>query len=107
MRLFKNSNVPFVQLRKIFFAISIILMVASITGIVIKNLNWSTDFNGGVTVIVNMLPKDAGVKALDIEDLRKVINDGGFEEAHVQFMGDRRDATFQISGRRQRQYAQR
>lgn len=96
MRLFKNSNVPFVQLRKIFFAISIILMVASITGIVIKNLNWSTDFNGGVTVIVNMLPKDAGVKALDIEDLRKVINDGGFEEAQIQFMGDRRDATFQI-----------
>lgn len=96
MRMFKNANVPFVKNRNIFFIPSALLVIFSIVGIFVKNLNWSTDFKGGVTVIVNMQPKDAKVKALNIDQLRKVINDGGFEDAEIQYIGSREDVTFQI-----------
>lgn len=96
MRMFKNANVPFVKNRNIFFILSALLVIFSIVGIFVKNLNWSTDFKGGVTVIVNMQPKDAKVKALNIDQLRKVINDGGFEDAEIQYIGSREDVTFQI-----------
>lgn len=96
MRLFKNTNVPFVQNRKIFFILSAILVIAAIVGIFVRGFNWSTDFKGGVTVIVNMKPESANVPALNIDELRRVINEGGFTAAEIQYIGDREDDTFQI-----------
>ena len=96
MRLFKNTNIPFVQNRKVFYVISALLVLAAIAGIIVKGFNLSTDFKGGVSVIVNMQPKKAGVNALDIDQLRKVISDGGFKQAEIQYIGERDDATFQI-----------
>jgi preprotein translocase subunit SecF len=96
MRLFKNAKFPFVEKRYIFFTISAILVLASILGIIFKGINWSTDFTGGVSIIINMQPKDSKVPPLSIDNLRKVINDAGFKEAEIQFIGDSSNATFQI-----------
>ena len=96
MRLFQNANYPFVEKRYIFFVISAVLIVASILGIIIKGINWSTDFTGGVSIVINMQPKDKQVPPLEIEHLREVINDAGFKEAEIQFIGDPSNATFQI-----------
>jgi len=96
MRLFQNANYPFVEKRYIFFVISAVLVVASIIGIIVNGINWSTDFTGGVSLIINMQPKDPNVQPLSIDNLRKVINEAGFREAEIQFIGDPSNATFQI-----------
>ncbi len=96
MRILQNANFPFVQSRFIVYVIAGILLVASIVGIIAFGLNWSTDFTGGVSAVIKMQPKDGSVAPLDIDELRKVINAGGFEEAEIQYIGDRQDATFQI-----------
>lgn len=96
MRLFQNANYPFVEKRYIFFVISAVLVVASIIGIIVMGINWSTDFTGGVSLIINMQPKDPNVQPLSIDNLRKVINEAGFKEAEIQFIGDPSNATFQI-----------
>lgn len=96
MRLFQNANYPFVEKRYIFFVISAVLVVASIIVIIVNGINWSTDFTGGVSLIINMQPKDPNVQPLSIDNLRKVINEAGFREAEIQFIGDPSNATFQI-----------
>ena len=96
MRLLKNTIIPFIQNRKLFFAISAIMVIVAIVGIVVKGFNWSTDFKGGVTLIVSLKPLDSKVPALKIGELRKVINDAGFQEAEIQFIGEEAKAEFQI-----------
>ena len=96
MRLFKNSNFPFVQHRKVFYAISVILLLVSVAGVIVKGLNWSTDFKGGVSTIVNLKAKDPAVEPLHIDQLRKVINEAGFKDTEIQFIGAREECTFQI-----------
>ncbi|MCB5223575.1 MAG: protein translocase subunit SecF [Candidatus Cloacimonadaceae bacterium] len=96
MRLFHNSNLAFVQHRKVFYIISVILLLVSLAGVIVKGLNWSTDFKGGVSTIVNLKAKDPSVEPLHIDQLRKVINDAGFKDTEIQFIGSREDCTFQI-----------
>ena len=96
MRLFKNSNFPFVQHRKVFYAISVVLLLVSVAGVIVKGLNWSTDFKGGVSTIVNLKAKDPAVEPLHIDQLRKVINEAGFKDSEIQFIGPREECTFQI-----------
>lgn len=96
MRVLQNANFPFVKSRRIIYIISALALIAAIAAIIISGLNWSTDFTGGVSAIINMQPKDAGVKALNIDQLRDVIRAGGFKESEIQFIGNPSDATFQI-----------
>ena len=96
MSLFKNSNFPFVQHRKVFYAISVVLLLVSVAGVIVKGLNWSTDFKGGVSTIVNLKAKDPAVEPLHIDQLRKVINEAGFKDSEIQFIGPREECTFQI-----------
>ncbi|MGC9361507.1 MAG: protein translocase subunit SecF [Candidatus Syntrophosphaera sp.] len=96
MRIFNNANFPFVNIRYIAYLISIILILASLIALFAKGLNWSTDFTGGVTAQINLKPLAEGVEPLNIDKLRTVINDSGFEEAEIQFVGREEDATFQI-----------
>jgi preprotein translocase subunit SecF len=96
MRIFKNANFPFVNIRYIAYAISIALILAALIILIAKGLNWSTDFTGGVTAQINLKPTAEGVEPLNIDKLRTVINESGFEEAEIQFVGNEADATFQI-----------
>jgi preprotein translocase subunit SecF len=96
MRLFKNANFPFVQSRKIAYGISIVTFVAAVAFLIFKGLNWSTDFTGGVSATINMQTKAPGVKPLNIDELRKVINSSGFQEVEIQNVGAVSKQTFQV-----------
>lgn len=96
MRVLQNANFPFVKYRYLFYAIAAVTLLASIGGLLFKGINWSTDFEGGVTITVNLKPKDVSVPSLNIDKLRKVVNDGGFKEAEIQYIGNPAEATFQI-----------
>ena len=96
MILFKNTNIPFVGIRKIAYAISVILILAGVIGIFVKGLNWSIDFTSGVAAKVDLKAAVSGVSPLKIDELRNVLKNNGYPEAEIQHVGDVSEATFMI-----------
>ncbi len=94
MRILKNPNVPFVQYRYWAYAISIILLVIGVVGLIVNGLNWSIDFTSGVAATMNLKAADPSVKPLEIEELREVLNQSGFPEAEIQHIGAEENSTF-------------
>ncbi|MBM4404054.1 MAG: protein translocase subunit SecF [Candidatus Cloacimonetes bacterium] len=59
MRLFQHTNIQFVKYRYIFYAISLVVIIAGIAGLFTKGLNWSIDFTSGITTQINLKPLGA------------------------------------------------
>lgn len=96
MKLLHNTHLPFVKYRYWAYAISLTLLLVSIVALLINGLNWSIDFTGGVAATLNLKPTQSNAQALQIEDLRKVINDAGFKDAEIQHIGAASASVFQI-----------
>ncbi len=61
---FKNTNVPFIARRKIFYAISGIIVLIGIFSLVTRGLNQGVDFTGGRTFVVRF---EEPVSTVDIQ----------------------------------------
>jgi len=96
MRLFKNTNIPFVKIRYYAYALSLILILAGLFGIVTKGLNWSIDFTSGVSAQVDLKAKDPAVPILPVAKLRSVLQSNGYPEAEIQNIGEASESTFLI-----------
>ena len=96
MRIFSNTHVPFVEIRKITYAISIIFVLAGLIGLFTRGLNWSIDFTSGVAAKVNLTALDSSVSPVRIDELRSVLMNNGFPEAEIQHVGAVEDGTFMI-----------
>ncbi|GAB1366394.1 protein translocase subunit SecF [Candidatus Cloacimonadaceae bacterium] len=96
MRVLKNANIPFVKIRYYAYAVSIILILAGLGGLIVNGLNWSIDFTSGVAAKVNLKAKDTSVAPLKIDKLRSILKSNGYPEAEIQFVGPEEDATFMI-----------
>lgn len=96
MRIFQNTKIPFVGIRYYAYALSAILILAGLVGIVVNGLNWSVDFTSGVAATVNLKAMDTTVPPLKIEKLRSVLKSNGFPEAEIQHVGEVEDASFMI-----------
>jgi preprotein translocase subunit SecF len=96
MRLMKNTNINFVGMRKVAYAISVILILAGIVGLFVRGLNWSIDFTSGVAAKVDLKAADSSVTPIMIDELRTVLKNNGFPEAEIQHVGPVDDATFMI-----------
>ncbi len=96
MRLFKNTNIPFVGVRKIAYVISAILILAGLIGLFARGLNWSIDFTSGVAAKVNLKALDSSVEAIQIDELRTVLKNNGYPEAEIQHVGPMDAASFMI-----------
>ncbi|SFR42933.1 protein translocase subunit secF [Marinobacter daqiaonensis] len=71
----------FMSLRKVFAAISIILVIVSIVLIGVRGLNFGLDFTGGTSVELEYQ------QAPDLEDVRSQLSDAGYEDFVVQNFG--------------------
>lgn len=96
MRLLTNTNIPFIGMRKIAYAISIIVILASLFGLFVRGLNWSIDFTSGVAAKVDLKAADATVAPVKIDDLRNVLKVNGYPEAEIQHVGQVEESTFMI-----------
>lgn len=96
MRLLKNTNIPFVGMRKVTYAISIILILAALVGLMVRGLNWSIDFTSGVAAKVDLKAAIPGVEAVRIDELRNVLKSNGYPEAEIQHVGPVEAGTFMI-----------
>ncbi|HNZ08022.1 MAG TPA: protein translocase subunit SecF [Candidatus Cloacimonadota bacterium] len=96
MRLFRNTNIPFVKIRYVAYAISALLLIVSLIAIFTNSLNWSIDFTSGVSAKVNLKAADPKVPNLQVSKLRAVLKRSGFPEAEIQNIGEPENSSFLI-----------
>ena len=75
------KTINFLGLRKVFFGLAIVLMLASIASLVVKQLNLGLDFTGGALVELNYS------QPADLEEIRGVLRESGWNDAVVQNFG--------------------
>jgi preprotein translocase subunit SecF len=83
----KKTNFPFMATRKVWYTLSIVLMLISFASFFMRGLNFAIDFTGGIAVEANF-PKD-----VDNEAVRDVVVAAGFHEPQVGYLGTTRDVT--------------
>jgi preprotein translocase subunit SecF len=93
MRLIKEkTSIDFLSVgrRRVALAISAILIVISISSLATSGLNFGIDFTGGVLLEVGY-PQDA-----DLDQIRKLMADAGFEDVQVQRFGAATDVLLRL-----------
>jgi len=91
MEFFKRTpSIDFMGMRRVTYAISVVLMVASIVLVAVRGLNFGVDFTGGVVIEVNY------PAAADIDGARDALTQAGFDEAQVQSFGSSRDLAVRV-----------
>lgn len=85
-----NIHVNMLKYRRLFFSISVALVLASIILIATRGLNFGMDFTGGTSVTVS------NTEALDLNALRDTLNEKGYPEAVVQHFGASTDAVIRV-----------
>ncbi len=86
----KPTNFPFMATRKVWYGLSIVLMIASIVSLATRGLNLAIDFTGGVTVEATF-PQTANTDAI-----RAHLAAAGFRDAQVQNFGSSRDIMIRL-----------
>lgn len=86
----KALDIDFLGPRKLFFVISAILILASITSVLTRGLNFGIDFTGGVLLEVGY-PRPA-----ELESIRSLLQESGYEGALVQNFGTATDVLVRL-----------
>ena len=81
MRVFTNLNVDFMGKRKMFYAVSGLLLVAGIVSLIVRGVAFGLDFKGGTEIVVR-LPQSA-----TIGELRSVITAKDFGSIEIKSFG--------------------
>src|SRR4051794_27791593 len=94
MRLLKiipdNTNIGFVRIRHIAFAITALLTVAALALIATRGLNMGVDFAGGVSI------EEKFVTAPPLDQVRSTVNQLGLGEAALQQLGGANTVTIRL-----------
>jgi preprotein translocase subunit SecF len=86
----KATSFPFMSTRKLWYGLSVVLMALSIGSFFVRGLNLAVDFTGGVQV-------QAGFSnAVNIDALRAGLEQAGFREEQVQYLGSSREAAIRL-----------
>ena len=89
----QTTNINFMGQRHIALALSLVLIVASFTGLWLKGLNFGIDFTGGTLVELSY------PKPVDLPKLRNDLSEAGFGEAIAQHFGSAEDVLIRIAPR--------
>ncbi len=86
----KETKINFIGLRYAAIVVSLLLIGAGIFSLATKGLNYGIDFAGGTKVEL-IYPSE-----VKIEDLRRELSQGGYDDAVVQYFGSNRDVLIRI-----------
>ena len=85
-----TTSYPFMATRKVWYALSSVLMILSIVFFFTRGLNLGIDFTGGVSAQVNF------TSTPDIEAVRSKVIAAGFHEPQVQNFGSSRELVIRL-----------
>jgi preprotein translocase subunit SecF len=86
----KPTNFPFMATRRIWYALSILMVLVSLTSFWFKGLNFAIDFTGGVSI------EAAFAGTAPIDTIRERLQAAGFEEPSVQNFGSSREVAIRL-----------
>jgi len=86
----KPTSFPFMATRKVWYGLSIVLMLISIVSLATRGLNLAIDFTGGVTVEASF------PHAANLDAVRAGLAAAGFREPQVQAFGSSRDIAVRL-----------
>lgn len=86
----KPTSFPFMATRRVWYGLSIILMIGSIFSLATRGLNLAIDFTGGATVEARF------PKTVDTDAVRARLAAAGFREVQVQNFGSSRDIAIRL-----------
>lgn len=87
----KKTNFPFMATRKVWYALSAILMLGSFVSFFTLGLNFAIDFTGGISIEANFT-NDA-----NIDKIRAGVEAAGYHEPVVQYFGTTRDVAIRLA----------
>ncbi|MDF2386469.1 protein translocase subunit SecF [Nostoc ellipsosporum NOK] len=94
MRLLKiipdNTNIGFVRVRFIAFAVTTLLTVAAVALVAVHGLNMGVDFVGGVSI------EEKFASPPHLDQVRETVNELGFGEAALQQLGGQNTVTIRL-----------
>ncbi|MBK1691518.1 protein translocase subunit SecF [Ectothiorhodospira mobilis] len=97
---FANANIDFLGQRRIALSISAVLLVLSILLLVFRGLNFGIDFTGGTLIEVGY------PGAVELNQVRDTLQEGGFDRASVQYFGTSSDVLIRLAPRQGEDSAQ-
>ena len=86
----KKTSFPFMATRKVWYALSIVLMVVSFASFFARGLNFAIDFTGGISVEATF------PKQVDTGAVRKAVVAAGFHDPQVKNLGSTRDVSIEL-----------
>ena len=86
-----KSSYPFMGKRKLWYAISALLILISLGSLAVRGLNFGIDFTGGVALELSF------PQAANLEKVRSELAAAGFESAAVQSFGTPRDVIAKLN----------
>jgi len=87
-----NTKVNFMGTRKVAIAMSVLLIIGSIVLFAVKSLNYGIDFQGGISVEVQM----EGQKPIPIEEVKAAVEAMGYTSPSVRYYGQDWEAMIRI-----------
>ena len=86
----KQTSFPFMATRKVWYTLSLILMIGSVVSFATRGLNLGIDFTGGISATATFS------HSVDLEALRSKLVQGGFKEPQVQTFGTSLDVAIRL-----------
>jgi preprotein translocase subunit SecF len=86
----KATNFPFMATRRMWYGLSLILMIASLGLFFVRGVNLTVDFTGGTNVEATF------TAAADVERVRTALEEAGFHEPVVQVFGTANDISARL-----------
>ncbi len=86
----ENTDIPFLRVHRLFFAISVILIIGSLALISTKGLNFGIDFEGGILIELGTN------KPANISSMRATLGNLGLGEVSLQEFGSNTEVLIRI-----------
>jgi preprotein translocase subunit SecF len=86
----KATSFPFMSTRKLWYSLSVVLMLIAIGSFFVRGLNLAVDFTGGVQVQASFS------NSVNIDGLRAGLERAGFREEQVQYLGSSREIAIRL-----------